>query len=255
MKLDLARAFKPEFLVVEMTSRCNLRCRYCQKSMDEWNLLPGRDQDMPPDIEGRIRDVLTQIPFGTIQLTGVGEFTFRDDWVQSLDRLNALTGRVALISNFAKTFTDEELDGLLGVKHLMISIDTTDAALLKSVRKAVSLSTISLNLTRLRMRARKRGVPLPWLKINAVLYRENLRTIEDLAYFAIEHRVNEMQYERMYVQTENKGPPTDINQATAEEAVQALLQLDAGTKALMAANIRPGFHGDLVTTLAEIAQC
>jgi MoaA/NifB/PqqE/SkfB family radical SAM enzyme len=255
VNLDLAQAFKPEFLVIEMTSRCNLRCKYCQKSMDAWNLLPGRDQDMPPNIEARIRDALAETAFGTIQLTGVGEFTFRDDWLQSLERLNALTGRVALICNFAKTFTDEELDGLLTVKHLMISVDTTDAALLKSVRKAVSLSTISLNLTRLRMRARKRGVPLPWLKINAVLYRENLRTIEDLAYFAIEHRVNEMQYERMYVQTENSGPPTDINEATAEEATEALQQLDRGTRALMAADVRPAFHGDLVTTLAQIAVC
>lgn len=223
--------------------------------MDEWNLLPGRDQDMPPDVEARIEGALTEIPFDMIQLTGVGEFTFRDDWVGSLGRLNALTGRVALISNFAKTFTDEELDALLGVKHLMVSIDTTDAALLKSVRKAVSLSTISLNLTRLRMRAKRRGVRLPWLKINAVLYRENLRTIEDLAYFAIEHRVNEMQYERMYVQTENNGPPTDINHATPEEAAEGLRQLDAGTRALMEAQVRPGLHGDLVTTLGKIAGC
>lgn len=255
MNLDLAQAFKPEFLVIEMTSRCNLRCKYCQKSMDSWNALPGRDQDLPANIETRIHEALAGTPFGTIQLTGVGEFTFRDDWVQSLARLNALTGRVALISNFAKTFTEQELDSLLSVKHLMISIDTTDAALLKSVRKAVSLSTISLNLTRLRMRAQKLGVALPWLKINAVLYRENLRTIEDLAYFALEHRVNEMQYERMYVQTENIGPPTDINQATPEEAAEAVRQLSMGARALIAANIKPVLHGDLVSTLGTIAGC
>jgi MoaA/NifB/PqqE/SkfB family radical SAM enzyme len=255
VNLDLAHAFEPEFLIIEMTSRCNLRCKYCQKSMDSWNMLPGRDQDLPPNIEARIQDALAQTPFGTIQLTGVGEFTFRDDWVQSLERLNALAGRVALISNFAKTFTDEELDGLLSVKHLMVSVDTTDAALLKSVRKAVSLSTISLNMTLLRMRAQKRGVPLPWIKINAVIYLENLRTIEDLAYFAMEHRVAEMQYERMYVQTESSGPPTDINKATPEQATEALQQLDRGTRALMAAGVQPTFHGDLVSTLGELAGC
>jgi MoaA/NifB/PqqE/SkfB family radical SAM enzyme len=255
VKLDLARAFKPEFLVIEMTSRCNLRCRYCQKSMDEWNLLPGRDQDLPPDVEARIVGSLAEIPFEMIQLTGVGEFTFREDWVQSLDRLNRLTGRVALISNFAKTFTDEELDAILGVKHLMVSVDTTDATLLKTVRKAVSLSTISLNLTRLRMRARRRGVRLPWLKINAVLYRENLHTILDLAYFAIEHRVSEMQYERMYAQTGHTNPPSDISEATREEATEALQQLDVGTRALMDGGVQPAFHGDLVTTLGKIAGC
>jgi MoaA/NifB/PqqE/SkfB family radical SAM enzyme len=190
-----------------------------------------------------------------IQLTGIGEVTFRDDWVPSLDRLKKLAGGVAAISNFAKTFTDEELDALLGLKHLMVSVDTTDADLLKKVRKAVSLNTISLNLTRLRMRARKRGVPLPWLKINAVLYRENLHTIEDLAYFAIEHRVNEMQYERMSVQADYVGTPHLITEASGPEAAEAIRQLNIAVRALREAQVQPSLHGDLVNTLGEIAGC
>jgi MoaA/NifB/PqqE/SkfB family radical SAM enzyme len=223
--------------------------------MDEWNLRPGRDQDLPAEVEARIVGALADVPFQMIQLTGIGEFTFRDDWVPSLDRLNKLAGGVALISNFAKTFTDEELDALLGVKHLMISIDTTDAALLKQVRKAVSLSTISLNLTRLRMRARRRGVPLPWLKINAVLYRENLCTIEDLAYFAIEHRVNEMQYERMTIEADYVGVPSLVTEASVPEAAEAIRQLNVAMKALREAQIQPSLHGDLVNALGEIAGC
>ena len=250
MSFNLANVFLPEFLLIEMTSRCNLRCRYCQKADDAWNAIPGRDQDLPPDIKVKIGETLAEIPFGMIQLTGVGEFTYRDDWVQSLRELTAYSRPVALISNFAKIFDKEELDALLTLRHLMVSVDTTDPAVLRSVRKAVSFSTINLNLVRLRMRAKQRGVPLPFIKINAVLYRENLTTIEEVAYFAIEHRVNEMQFERMYSRLE---PPTDIASATPAEAAEGLRQLQAASLALKREGIASSLHGDLVQTLEGIA--
>ena len=249
MSVDLATVFRPEFLLIEMTSRCNLRCRYCQKAEDAWNAMPGRDQDLPDAIKVKVGETLAAIPFGMIQLTGVGEFTYRDDWVQSLRELNAYGRPIALICNFAKVFDKDELDALLTVQHLMISVDTTDPVVLRTVRKAVSFSTINLNLVRLRMRAKQRGVPLPFIKINAVLYRENLTTIEEMAYFAIEHRVNEMQFERMYTRLE---PPTDISKATPAEAAEGLRQLDIASRALKREGLGATFHGDLIQTLAEL---
>lgn len=248
----LSRAFVPRHLLAEMTSRCNLRCLYCQKSLPAWNAIPGRDEDMPVDMEERVFDALQRLPFKTVQLSGIGEFTFRKDWTSTLSKFIERGISVTLISNFAKPFEDEELATLLRLSHLMVSVDTTDAAMLRSVRKSVSLATIATNLLRLRMTARRRGVPMPHLRINAVLYAENLTGIEDLAYFAIENRVAEMQYERMY-DLSHLSPPTDIAKASPDAAREALRQCEVARRVLAEQNIHASFHGDLLQLLTERA--
>lgn len=249
---ELARAFVPRHLLAEMTSRCNLRCLYCQKSMPSWNAIPGRDEDMPSDMEERVFAALRTLPFRTVQLSGIGEFTFRKDWTTTLARFIERGVSVTLISNFAKPFDDHELETLLRLSHLMVSVDTTDGTMLRSVRKSVSLATIATNLLRLRMAARRRGVPMPYLRLNAVLYAENLGGIEDLAYFAIENRVSEMQYERMQ-DISQPCPPTDITKAVPSAAQEALRQCDIARRVLTEQNIHASFHGDLLQLLTERA--
>ena len=244
--------FQPQHLIAELTSRCNLRCKYCQKADDNWNAIPGRDQDIDDGVLQRLFESLGERPFQTIQLSGIGEFTFRKDWVPTLERFHSIGLNVTLICNFAKQFTDEELDALLKTKNLMISVDTTDADMLKSVRKSVSFSTITTNLLRLRMRARETGVAKPYLRLNAVLYKENMLGIEKLAHFAIENHVDEMQYERMYP-ANDFGVPTEISEATPEEAREALRQMDVVAPLLHENGIHPSFHGDLRQLLEERA--
>lgn len=220
--------------------------------MDSWNKTPGRDDDIDEDVLDHLFESLRVRPFQTVQLSGIGEFTFRKDWVQTLDRFDDVGSAVTLICNFAKQFTDDELDALLKTKNLMVSVDTMDAELLKSVRRSVSLSTISTNLTRLRMRAMKTGKPMPYLRLNAVLYYENLLGIEDLAYFAIEHRVNMMQYERMFPVNDIR-PPNEIIMAEPERAREALRQIDIVDPLLRENGIEPHFHGDLRQLLEQRA--
>lgn len=247
---ELARAFVPRHLLAEMTSRCNLRCRYCQKAIDKWNAIPGRDEDMSPEAEDRVFAALERLPFQTVQLSGIGEFTFRKDWMTTLDRFIKRGVTVTLISNFAKAFSDDELRALLKVHHLMVSVDTTDAKLLRSVRKAVALGTIDKNLKRLRDMAEGTNARLPFIKLNAVLYVENALGIEDLAKFAISHCVNQMQYERMVP----IGPyPTDLGLLPADRAAEALAQCDAAESMLAANGITASFHGDLKQIFADRA--
>lgn len=249
---DLARVFQPRHLIAEMTSRCNLRCTYCQKSSDSWNAIPGRDDDMPSDAEERLFRSLHGMQFNTVQLSGIGEFTFRKDWQATLGRFLDRGLRVSLISNFAKPFKPDELALFLKLSHLMISIDTMDPDLLKSVRKAVSLTTIAGNLSLLRTLARQKGVSLPYIKLNAVLYRDNLLGIEDLAHFAIENRVYEMQYERMFDMGVGFATPAAIDTADPDHATAALLQIERATAMLREAGVVPSFHGDLIQVLRQV---
>ena len=242
--VDLAGLFYPQHLIAELTSRCNLRCQYCQKALSSWNSTPGRDDDAEPLVVEALFKALGTRPFKTVQLSGIGEFTFRKDWVPELERFRSAGLGITLISNFAKQFSDSELDALLKTQNLMVSVDTIDADLLKSVRKSVSLATISSNLTRLRIRSRKSGQPMPYLKLNAVLYYENLLGIEDLAYFAIEHHVDEMQYERMFPATDIR-PPNELTMAEPDRAREALRQIALVSTLLPNNGVAASFHGDL----------
>lgn len=245
---DLSRAFVPQNLLIEMTSKCNLRCLYCQKSDDNWNSRPGRDDDMSPGVENLVFSGLSKYPFRTVQLSGIGEFTMRKDWVATINEFTDKGIKVALISNFAKPFDETELNALLKLHLIMVSVDSTDPSILRSVRKSVSFSTISANLLKLRILARRKGVPLPFIKINAVLYVENLGGIEDLAYFAIENRVSEMQYERMF-DTYQRSPPTDLMKTSPDSAKSALGQIVTARRVLEENKILCSLHGDMVQLL------
>ena len=248
----LARVFVPLHLIGELTSRCNLRCRYCQKASDSWNAIPGRDEDTAPDITERIFDSMHHLPFRTVQLSGIGEFTFRKDWTSLLDRFRDHHAAVTLISNLARPFSDAELDALLRLEHLMVSIDTMDAEQLKSVRRGAPLAVIIANLVRLRMRSAKTGIRLPHIRLNAVIYLENMLAFEDLAHFAIQMRVDDMQFARMEPQTELR-PPHEIDDADAELARAALVQMAKAKDLLLSNNIQPLFHGDLIARIAARA--
>ena len=241
---ELARLFEPRHVIAELTSRCNLRCQYCQKALDTWNALPGRDEDLPEAVLNNVFGALRRLPFGTVQLSGIGEFTFRKDWVDVLYRFRDAGVAVTMISNFAKAFSEAELDALLTLNSLMVSIDTTDAELLKRVRRSVSLANITTNLVRLRMRAMKTAAPLPYVRLNAVLYLENMLGIEDLAYFAIENRVDEMQYERMIGDTEHQNAHHKVVRGSYESRQRSLLrQAKAATDDAGPPGITTSFHG------------
>ena len=104
---------------------------------------------------------------------------------------------IGIVTNFAKILSEAELDGMLTLKILTISLDTLDAELLRRVRHSVSLATIISNLVRLRVRARETGRELPYICLNAVIYYENMLDVIRLAHFAIENKIAQMQYTRM----------------------------------------------------------
>jgi hypothetical protein len=75
------------------------------------------------------------MPHSRAQLSGIGEFTFRSDWAELLRRFDDLGVEVTLVSNFARPLSDADFDALLKLKHLMVSLDTVDAELLRKFRE------------------------------------------------------------------------------------------------------------------------
>ncbi|MGM9479957.1 radical SAM protein [Roseateles sp. NT4] len=178
---------KPHGLMVEYTSRCNLRCKYCSKSNPGDDQIPGRDMDMEAATIEQTLAMIARERFSELLLAGTGESTFHKDWVQDLPRLIA-AGKAAnpaafihINSNFALKYGDAELAVLAQLDGIMISIDTADRELTRTVRSKSDLSLIVYNILRLKTWCTTHGVRMPRLTVNATVYAEAARGSYDLA--------------------------------------------------------------------------
>lgn len=254
--IDLVKTFVPISLISELTSKCNLRCSYCPKgdlNKEAWNTTPGRDLHMEDAAVERYIDSARIMGFKEIQLSGVGEFSFRPDWVKLGSRIRDASGaQITIISNFHRIFDVEELDFLLSLYHIMVSIDTPDANLLKKVRKAVDLKAITSNMINLRARAIETGRRMPLLKINGTIYAENLTHIHALACFAASAQVHIFQIARVGLSEANEFPHP-ITMGSPEDAVEALRQMDLAKEVCASAGVEYVEFGDLRSELARLS--
>lgn len=176
-------------LMVEYTSRCNLRCRYCSKANPGDDQIPGRDMDMQPQTLQQTLDFIASQRLGELLLAGTGESTFHRDWVQDLPRLIA-AGKAAnpqcyvhLNSNFAQRYGDAEWQALSQLDGIVVSIDTADRDLTKQVRAKSDLALIAYNMVTLKSWCEARGRRVPRLMVNATVYAEAAAGLHELLVF------------------------------------------------------------------------
>ena len=107
--------------MVEITSKCNLRCRYCSKSQAGDSNEPGRDQEMEDLVLNEVAKIIMKEKPPEIQLSGTGETTFRKDWIQAVKPLIRAARqanpevKINMISNFARPLAREEFEAMLEI--------------------------------------------------------------------------------------------------------------------------------------------
>jgi radical SAM protein with 4Fe4S-binding SPASM domain len=143
---DALLAAQIDTVLFEATSNCNLRCTYCRVSALAY---VGEDFDLSR-VE-MLADQMVAANVQCVQISGHGETTMLAHW-QDHCRLFFERGiGVRITSNFAKIFSDDEVDVLARMQDVTISIDTIDREMLKSIRRHVDLRTILYNMQRVRL--------------------------------------------------------------------------------------------------------
>ena len=169
-----------EEIFVELTSRCNLRCRYCAVSLPDY---VGRDM-APRHVEAVLEFATgASIPL-IVSLNVHGETTEVEGWTDLSGRFLATGARLNLISNFARYFSEEEISTLARYAGIRISIDSVDRKLLREIRRSVDLRIILHNLTRLRATALRQEGRIPLMGINCVVSDKSVFGVKDLVAFA-----------------------------------------------------------------------
>ena len=175
----------------ELTTKCNFKCAYCLHST--------------PAFRDRISTISENVFFDTVEYmvkdlhleristTGIGEFTTMPNWQHIIDELTERYPMVELsmFSNFGRRLSDEELQTLLKVKQLNVSLDTVDAELFRRLRSG-NIDVVIDNLRRLRQCAAQVGTNTT-VSIASVVCDKNIFCLDQLVDFlAAEHLCEEI---------------------------------------------------------------
>ncbi len=166
---------------VELTTSCNLACVYCHFAP-----LSRRGKDAEPELVERLVEFLRDFPVDYVTMSGDAEITMFSGWTDVARRILAMGIDLRTISNFSKgIFSEEEIDVFSQFRQILISLDTSDAALLKKIRYRADLRTIILNMQLVRARAIERGREMPEFVCNVVLHDKNIGHVDKTVAFAI----------------------------------------------------------------------
>src|SRR5262249_31060293 len=143
-----------------------------------------------------------------VTLSVGGETTMHLGWQHRIAPfLNDPAIETFMVSNFARLFTEDDLEALVKLDSLQISFDSADFEMVRKLRSRADLRTISYNLIRLRQKSREVGRG-PYLTVNCTVCRANVGHIEKLAGFCRELSIDQLQLtEMMPLGHHNPNPP------------------------------------------------
>jgi MoaA/NifB/PqqE/SkfB family radical SAM enzyme len=183
-----------------LTSNCNLRCTYCGLSLPSYRGITMSEREIELAIQG-----LREMRAGSVALNGHGETTTVPNWYQAIGPIASQGSRLHLTSNFARTFSEMEIDALLAFTSVIVSFDTDDADLLKKTRRSVRLETIVDNLGRLQRAAASRRLALPKLVASCVVHTHNVMHLDRYVRFCATHGFRSVQFANLVEFAETPG--------------------------------------------------
>jgi MoaA/NifB/PqqE/SkfB family radical SAM enzyme len=180
----LLRAGPVRQIRLDLTDRCNLRCTYCSVSSKNY-----QGADMAPQTISRAIDTIVKLGMyhnlEAVDLNGHGETTYLAGWANTIRPLLEHDVRVRLQSNFAKSYSDEELEALACMTTIGISIDSANREVLRDVRRHVDLKQIIANIVLVRSTAIRLLRRPPGFAFSCGLYDKSAPHVEELARLAV----------------------------------------------------------------------
>jgi MoaA/NifB/PqqE/SkfB family radical SAM enzyme len=168
----------PGFLILELTTRCNLRCLYCALAQPDFH---GRDLEFDP--AQIVRQVL-ELGIRAVQVSGHGEATIVPGWHKVARAFQDAGVTVQLTTNLSKRLSPAELEAMALMQCITVSCDTVDAELFARLRRPARFERMVENLVRLRAHLPARGEGRPHLAINCTFSDRVVDGLPDLMHWA-----------------------------------------------------------------------
>jgi MoaA/NifB/PqqE/SkfB family radical SAM enzyme len=239
-----------------LTTRCNLRCVYCAVSQNAYH-----GEDLPKELARKALQIIPQIVdkerIYAVNVNGHGETTFVPGWTETCTALLDENLPLVLTTNLAKSLSKEEAEVLARMRALNVSIDSSDAGVLRRMRRNVDVRQILTNITFIRVAARRLGITPPAFRFSCGLYDQNSLFVEDLARLAVEYKIervgfwnlNQFPYEYTDVPVADRARPLD--ELSDEDLRPRLEAIDKAIRILKENHVVVEIAGDFVDDLVH----
>ena len=172
---DLLEVHSTNSINLEFTSRCNLRCVYCELSHPDY---VGQDLTFIGDFDSFVKDLKAR-NIRHVCINGTGETLILKDWRSYCLKLIEAGFATSLISNFAREMDQEDYDCLARLSHINVSCDTVDLKLFRKLRRGGDFRTLVYNMARVRAAACKNGHKMPKIGWSCVVTDQNILGLEN----------------------------------------------------------------------------
>ncbi|HZL98637.1 MAG TPA: radical SAM protein [Planctomycetota bacterium] len=169
---------RPQQVLLELTSRCNLRCIYCAVSQPDY-----KGSDLQITREEVVEQIVSLGP-SEFQISGHGETTLIPGWVELAQALLKRGLAVTMISHMNKNLSEEEVDAFSRFKRITVSCDTHDPAVYQRLRRGGRLERVANNIRRIIAACGRDGVPQPHIGLNCTATHINILGVPDLVNWA-----------------------------------------------------------------------
>jgi radical SAM protein with 4Fe4S-binding SPASM domain len=182
----------PAELYLEVTNRCNLKCRMCPQF---WGM-PEPDADLDLD---QVLAIIQQLPrLDRVVLHGVGESVLNPALPEIVAAVRK-RGAYTLMNSNGTILTRRRVEGLVksGLDELRVSIDAASPETYEQVRGANALHKLVRNLGIVQEVRAALGATTPRLSLWVMGLQESLHELPRVVELAAEVKVNEVYLQRL----------------------------------------------------------
>lgn len=156
-------AFSPRSIQIEVTTRCNLKCGFCEISF--WT-------EKPADLQfDDFQKMLAHLPkLKLVDLTGLGEALMNRDFFRIVELAKSRGIRVFVNDNFTM-MTEKVARRLveLGVERITLSLDAASKEAFEAIRVGANFEKVIANARRLIQVRNEMGKRKPEVRMNCVV--------------------------------------------------------------------------------------
>ncbi|MGB5637103.1 MAG: radical SAM protein [Waterburya sp.] len=181
-------SFSPRSIQIECTTRCNLKCTFCEISY--WT-------ETPADLEfDNVQQMVAHLPkLKRIDLTGIGEALVNNNFFEIVKFLKDKGIYITLNDNFT-LMTEQTARRIidLGIDQIFLSLDGATADTYESIRRGAKFERVIANVKRLVALKQEMGSKLPEVKINTVVCNTNYQELPAIIEIAHEVGIGMVQF-------------------------------------------------------------
>lgn len=170
-------------IMVELTTKCNMRCIYCELSHSHW-----KQQDMSDECIRKIMDFVRTNDIHYICLHGHGEMTIVPDWHILANEFLDAGAKLTTCTNLTKVLSIAEIQTLAKFASITVSLDTIDIELFRTLRRGGDIRNILYNIAVIQTAANQINHKIYWIW-NVVVSNKNINELLNICKLAVTFNV------------------------------------------------------------------